>query len=220
MLSAGTRLGPYEIAAPIGAGGMGEVYRALDTRLGREVAVKILPAEFAQDAKLKIRFEREARAISNLSHPNVCTLYDVGENFIVMELLSGESLAQRLLHDRLPMRKAIDIAAAIADGLASAHARGIIHRDLKPANIFLTTDGQVKILDFGLAKQAQRGDVVESHADTQTSPHGAIVGTLGYMSPEQVSGRQIDTRSDIFSLGCVLYEMISGERAFVRASTA
>src|SRR5947209_10388752 len=213
--SPGTRLGPYEILAPLGAGGMGEVYRARDTRLGRQVAIKILPAAFSGDAKRFYRFEQEARAASALNHPNILTVYDVGTHegspYLITELLEGETLRARLRESALPQRKAIDYALQIAEGLAAAHEKGIVHRDIKPENIFITRDGRAKILDFGLAKliRAQSPDEVDTAAPTvqiNTEP-GQIVGTTGYMSPEQVRGLEVDHRSDIFSFGCVLYEM-------------
>ncbi len=221
-LTSGDRLGPYEIIAPLGAGGMGEVYRARDSRLGREVAIKIIAERVAHDPKSLRRFEQEAKAVAALSHPNILAIHDFrtenGISFAVMELLRGESLADRLGRERLSWRKAVEIAAAVADGLASAHAHGIVHRDLKPANIFLTNEGQVKILDFGLAK-SDGLDTSESVSKLETeSQPGFAVGTIGYMAPEQVSGAPIDARTDIFALGCVLYEMLSGERAFQRAS--
>jgi serine/threonine protein kinase/tetratricopeptide (TPR) repeat protein len=223
-LSAGFRLGPYEIVAPLGAGGMGEVYRGRDTRLGREVAIKIISGQVAHDPQSITRFEQEAKAVASLSHPNILAIHDFGtENdivFAVMELLHGESLAERLARERLSWRTAVEIAMSVADGLASAHARGIIHRDLKPANIFVTTDGQVKILDFGLAKLQREptpNDETTAGMKTERRPE-PVVGTIGYMSPEQVTGASIDVRSDIFSLGCVLYEMIQGTRAFQGSS--
>jgi eukaryotic-like serine/threonine-protein kinase len=222
-LAAGDRLGPYEVLAPLGAGGMGEVYRARDTRLGREVAIKIISDRIAHDPQSLRRFEKEAKAVASLSHPNILALYEFRtENeisFTVTELLHGESLADRLVREHLSWRKAVEIAAAVADGLASAHAQGIIHRDLKPANIFLTNDGQVKILDFGLAKRQPLDDSVRSNIETESQP-GLVVGTIGYMAPEQVGGATVDARTDIFALGCILYEMLSGERAFRRPSAA
>jgi eukaryotic-like serine/threonine-protein kinase len=222
-LAAGDRLGPYEIVAPLGAGGMGEVYRARDTRLGREVAIKIISDRIVHDSQSLRRFEQEAKAVAALSHPNILAIHDLGTDngmsFVVIELLRGESLADRLGREHLSWRKAVDIAGALADGLASAHAQGIIHRDLKPANVFLTNDGQVKILDFGLAKRQRLDNSVRSNIDTETQP-GMVVGTIGYMAPEQVSGAQADARSDIFALGCILYEMLSGKRAFGRSSAA
>jgi TolB-like protein/Flp pilus assembly protein TadD len=212
----GTRLGAYEILTPIGAGGMGEVYRARDTRLGREVAIKVVSDRLMTDPDALARFEREARAIAALSHPNIVALHDVGRDngaaYAVMELLDGESLDRRLATADLPWRTALDIAAAVADGLSSAHARGIVHRDLKPGNIFIMRDGLVKIVDFGLATDAafQR---TSAGVATETAP-GVIFGTVGYMSPEQVRGEPADHRSDIFSLGCVLYEMVARERPF------
>ena len=221
-LASGDRLGPYEILAPLGAGGMGEIYRARDTRLGREVAVKIIAERILHDPKSLRHFEQEAKAIAALSHSNILAIHDFrtenGISFAVMELLRGESLADRLGRERLSWRKAVEIAAAAADGLACAHSHGIVHRDLKPANIFLTSDGQVKILDFGLAK-AERLETSDSLSKVETaSQPGVAVGTIGYMAPEQVSGAPVDARTDIFALGCVLYEMLSGERAFQRSS--
>ena len=222
-MSAGTRLGPYEIVAPLGAGGMGEVYRARDTRLGREVAVKVLPAHRAQDPDALARLEREAQAVAALSHPNILAIHDLGTDqgvfFVVTELLEGETLRNRLASSPLAWRKAVEIGAAIADGLAGAHLKGVIHRDLKPDNIFITRDGRVKILDFGLARLApvfsQQDQTSAPTTPPQTEP-GILMGTVGYMSPEQARGSSADTRSDIFSLGCVLYEMLTGRRAFSR----
>jgi hypothetical protein len=222
-ISAGTRLGPYEIVSPLGAGGMGEVYRARDTRLGREVAVKVLPAHRAQDADALARLEREAQAVAALSHPNILAIHDLGTDqgvfFVVTELLEGETLRNRLASSTLPWRKAVEIGAAIADGLAGAHLKGVVHRDLKPDNIFITRDGRVKILDFGLARLApvisQQDQTSAPTTPPQTEP-GILMGTVGYMSPEQARGLPADTRSDVFSLGCVLYEMLTGRRAFSR----
>lgn len=222
-ISAGTRLGPYEIVAPLGVGGMGEVYRARDTRLGREVAVKVLPANRAQDPEALARLEREAQAVAALSHPNILAIHDLGKDqgvfFVVTELLEGETLRSRLASGALAWRKSAEIGAAIADGLAGAHLKGIIHRDLKPDNIFLTRDGRVKILDFGLARLqpviSQQDQTSAPTTPPQTEP-GLLMGTVGYMSPEQARGSPADTRSDIFSLGCVLYEMLTGRRAFSR----
>ena len=212
----GTSLGHYKVVSQVGAGGMGEVYQAHDSRLGRDVAVKVLPALATGSESARRQFHREAQAVAALSHPNIRSLYDVGEAdgrvYAVMELLDGETLRARLARGPLPSRKAMHMGAMIADGLAAAHARGIVHRDLKPENIFITTAGHVKVLDFGLAKIPAP---VDPHTNTQTGP-GVIVGTAGYMSPEQVSGEEVDARSDIFSLGCVLYEMVSGRRAFER----
>ncbi len=217
----GARLGAYVILAPIGAGGMGEVYRARDTRLGREVAIKVVTDRLMTDPDTLARFEREARAIAALSHPNIVALHDVGHDngaaYAVMELLDGEPLDRRLATADLPWRTALSIAAAVADGLASAHDRGIVHRDLKPANIFIMRDGLVKIVDFGLATDAAL-QPTSADVATDTAP-GVIFGTVGYMSPEQVRGEPADHRSDIFSLGCVLYEMIARARPF-RGDTA
>src|SRR5881397_2646227 len=218
-IATGTRLGPYEIVAPIGAGGMGEVYRARDTRLDRAVAVKILPAEFAQNAQFKLRFAREARTISQLSHPNICTLYDVGENYLVMELLQGETLADRLMRGSLPIDEAVQIAIHIADALDKAHRAGIIHRDLKPGNVMLTSAG-VKLLDFGLAKPSLPAETASATIQKPVTEEGTIVGTLQYMAPEQLEGRETDGRADIFALGAILYEMLSGRRAFDGESRA
>jgi len=220
-IAAGSRLGPYEILGQIGAGGMGEVYRARDTRLGREVAVKVLPASRARDPDALARMEREAQAVAALSHPNILAIHDLGTDqgvfFVVTELLEGESLRNRLASSALPWRKCVEIGAAIADGLAGAHLKGIVHRDLKPDNIYLTRDGRVKILDFGLARLepviSQQDQTSAPTTPPRTEP-GVTMGTVGYMSPEQARGASADTRSDIFSLGCVLYEMLTGRRAF------
>ncbi len=230
-LAFGTKLGPYEIIAPLGAGGMGEVYRARDTRLGREVALKVLPESFSRDADRLRRFEQEARAVAALSHPNILAIHDIGEQdgspFIVSELLEGSSLRSDLDHGPLPPRKASDYAAQIAQGLAAAHDKGIIHRDLKPENVFITRDGRVKILDFGLAKLAPARDAKRDSAESDgltltSSPTeaGMVMGTAGYMAPEQVRGAAIDSRTDIFAFGAVLYEMLSGNRAFRRDTAA
>ena len=222
MLVVSSRLGPYEIVAPLGAGGMGEVYRARDTRLGREVAVKVLPELFAHDSDRLARFEREARAVAALSHPNILAIHDYGTHeaitFAVMELLEGETLRSRLNKGPLHWREAVEVGAAIAEGLAAAHAKGIVHRDLKPENLFLTTDGRVKILDFGLARVTpmQSEQSKTAHYDPLETHAGAVMGTVGYMSPEQVRGQPADARSDLFSFGCVLYEMVTGRRAFRR----
>ncbi len=217
----GARLDHYEIISPLGAGGMGEVYRARDTRLNREVAIKILPASFANDADRLRRFEQEALATSALNHPNILTVHDIGTHegqpFIVEEMLEGEELRTQLKEGAIPPRNAIEYARQIADGLAAAHAKGIVHRDLKPENLFVTTDGRVKILDFGLAKlRPQQAMNADSQAPTQrkvTDP-GTVMGTVGYMSPEQVRGQEADHRADIFSFGVILYEMLSGARTF------
>ena len=228
-LAAGSRLGPYEILAPIGAGGMGEVYRAKDPRLGRDVAIKVLPASFSADADRLRRFEQEARAAGILNHPNITAVFDIGEDkesgapYVVQELLEGETLRQALAGGKLSPRRAIDYAMQIAHGLAAAHEKGIVHRDLKPENVFVTKDGRVKILDFGLAKltHAEEGSQATNlpTATAGTEP-GVVLGTLGYMSPEQVRGRAADARSDIFSFGAILYEMLAGQRAFRGDSAA
>jgi len=225
-LTSGTKLGPYEIQAPLGAGGMGEVYRARDTRLGREVAIKILPPHLSSDIEAKQRFEREARAISSLNHPNICTLYDVGHqegtDFLVLEFLEGETLASRLVKGPLPPELVLKCGIEICEGLERAHKTGVIHRDLKPGNIMLTKTG-AKLMDFGLAKATPAGPPPSSSltmtlsgppADQPLTAQGMVVGTFQYMSPEQVEGKEADARSDIFALGSVLYEMATGQRAF------
>jgi Tol biopolymer transport system component len=224
-LTAGTRLGPYEVIAPIGEGGMGEVYRARDTRLGRDVAIKILPPSVADDPDRLRRFEQEARAAGALNHPNILVVHDVGNHdrapYLVCELLEGTTLREQLGASPLPARRVIDYAVQIASGLAAAHARGIVHRDLKPENLFVTRDGRVKILDFGIAKLVEYGETDESDALTRhakTDP-GHVIGTAGYMSPEQVRGQRVDHRSDLFSFGAVLYEMLAARRAFKRDSS-
>ena len=227
-LTAGSKLGPYEIAAPIGAGGMGEVYRARDPRLGRDVAVKVLPAAFSKDPERLRRFEQEARSAGILNHPNILGIHDVGTHdgtaYVVSELLDGETLRDRLKLGALPVRKAIDLGIQIAQGLAAAHEHGIVHRDLKPENLFVTGDGRLKILDFGLAKLTIPDQTVTARASAPTlqadTGPGEVWGTVGYMSPEQARGNPVDQRSDIFSLGAILYEMLSGKRAFQGASPA
>jgi eukaryotic-like serine/threonine-protein kinase len=253
-LTAGDRLGPYEVVGPIGAGGMGEVYRARDTRLDRDVAIKVLPASFADDPDRRARFEREAKAVAALSHPNILAIFDVGERegttYAVTELLEGETLRERLAaapaaaaasesasraaaargggapralmnESALPVRKAVDVAVQIAHGLAAAHDKGLVHRDLKPENVFLLADGQVKILDFGLARQtaAQGGGSGATQTVAATDP-GTVMGTVGYMAPEQVRGLTVDARADLFALGALLYEMLTGQRAFQRDTAA
>jgi hypothetical protein len=226
-LTAGSKLGPYEVVSPLGAGGMGEVYRAKDPRLGRDVAIKVLPPSFSTDSDRLRRFEQEARAAGILNHPNITAVHDIGSYegspYIVTELLVGETLRARLAAGPIPARKAIDFAVQMARGLAAAHEKGIVHRDLKPENVFVTRDGRIKILDFGLAKLKQaEGEQGETNVPTDspgTEP-GVVMGTMGYMSPEQVRGRPADPRSDIFSFGAILYEMLSGQRAFRGDTTA
>lgn len=227
-LTPGTRLGPYEIVTPIGSGGMGDVYQARDSRLDRDVAIKVLPERIAKDAEARMRFEREAKAVAALTHPNILAIHDYGvsdgHTYSVTELLEGQTLRRRIIEGPLSWRKAVEIGAALADGLAAAHAKGIIHRDLKPENIFLTTDGRVKILDFGIAQLlAQPEDegidpALAITAPLKTDPH-AVIGTAGYMAPEQLRGEAVDATTDIFSLGALLYEMVTGKGAFIRGTT-
>src|ERR1700757_4371609 len=225
-LTAGTKLGPYEIQSPLGAGGMGEVYRARDPRLGRDVAIKVLPSSFSSDTDRLQRFAQEARAAAALNHPNILAIFDIGDDrgspYVVSELLEGETLRERLRSGPLNTRRAIDYGLQVTRGLAAAHDKGITHRDLKPENLFITSDGHVKILDFGLAKFTRPESVESDQAPTiqvATEP-GLVMGTAGYMSPEQVRGKNADARSDIFALGAILYEMLSGKRAFHGDSSA
>src|ERR1700719_2568789 len=217
-LTSGTKLGPYEIQSPLGAGGMGEVYRARDTRLDRDVAIKVLPGNLSSEPSLKQRLEREAKAISKLSHPHICTLHDIGHqdgvDFLVMELVEGETLEHRLSKGPLPPEQAVRFAAQIADALSRAHKMGITHRDLKPSNIMLTKTG-AKLMDFGLAKAsgtAPLSDVLSEMTAEQAklTAEGAIVGTFQYMAPEQLEGKDADARTDIFALGALIYEMATG----------
>jgi hypothetical protein len=225
-LAAGTKLGPYEIVSPLGAGGMGEVYRARDDRLGREVAIKVLPADLASNAERLRRFEKEARSASALSHPNIVTVYDIGASegvsWIAMERVDGETLRILLAAGAIPRKKLLAWATQIAEGLARAHAAGIVHRDLKPENVMITRDGIAKILDFGLAKVTERSadgvEVSQSPTASLGTEAGVVLGTVGYMSPEQARGDALDFRSDQFSFGSILYEMASGKRAFERPS--
>jgi len=227
-METGTRLGPYEILAPLGAGGMGEVYRARDSRLARDVAVKVLPEEFFESEERRQRFEREARLLASLNHPNIAAVFSFeeaeGRHLLVMELLEGETLRERLGSGALPVHNAVEIGIGIVRGLAAAHAKGIVHRDLKPANIFVTRDGVVKLLDFGLAKltrpeAAVRADETTVAPEPQTE-RGTVLGTMGYMSPEQLRGEIADARSDLFAFGCVLFEMLSGKSPFLKATGA
>src|SRR5712691_6768874 len=227
-LSAGSRLGSYEILSPIGAGGMGEVYKARDTRLERTVAVKVLPERLAEDPDALSRFVREAKAIAALSHPNILAIHDFGHEgsvaYAVSELLEGETLREALSSGPLPSRKAAEYGVQIALGLAAAHEKGIVHRDLKPDNVFITRDERLKILDFGLAKPgagpSNARDETQSPTVSGYTEPGKVMGTVGYMSPEQVRGVRVDHRSDIFSFGAVLYEMLTGSRAFQRETAA
>src|SRR5712692_7939215 len=228
-LAAGTRLGPYEILSPAGAGGMGEVYRARDTRLERTVGIKVLPTHLAANPDLKQRFEREARAVSSLSHPNICTLHDIGHqsgvDFLVLEYLEGETLDRRLTKGPMPLDELLRCAVQMADALEKAHRQGIIHRDLKPANIMLTKSG-TKLLDFGLAKLQDEPVPVAAALTEMTAEgrkltqEGTILGTFQYMAPEQLEGAEADARTDIFAFGAVLYEMATGRAAFTGASRA
>ncbi|HXI04510.1 MAG TPA: protein kinase [Candidatus Saccharimonadales bacterium] len=234
-LTTGTRLGPYEILGPLGAGGMGEVYRARDTRLGREVAIKVLPEHLSASPEIRTRFEREAKTISSLNHPNICTLFDVGHeagtDFLVMELVEGKTLAERLATGPLPAPQALRLAAEIAEALARAHRSGIVHRDLKPGNVMITSTG-AKLMDFGLARTTGTagapvmdgsGSATRTQTPTKAAPltaEGAIVGTFQYMAPEQLDGNEADARSDIWALGCVIYEMLTGTRPFLGKSQA
>src|SRR5215510_4332033 len=227
-LGPGTRLGPYEIVTPLGAGGMGEVYKANDTRLDRTVAIKVLPSHVSDDLTLRERFEREARTIAALNHPHICTLYDVGHeadtDFLVLEYLEGQTLADRLTKGALPLDQALQLAIQIADALDKAHRAGIVHRDLKPGNIMLTKSG-TKLLDFGLAKvtpavMAASGLSIAPTGISPVTMQGTILGTLQYMAPEQIEGQEADARTDIFAFGAVLYEMVTGEKAFAGKSQA
>src|SRR4051812_37432660 len=226
-IATGSTLGPYQVTSMLGAGGMGEVYKARDTRLGRDVALKVLPTAFATDAERLRRFESEARAVAALNHPNIMALYDIGSHegspYIVSELLEGETLRLRLEEGALSQRKAIELSAQIARGLAAAHDKGVVHRDLKPENVFITADGRAKILDFGLAKLTRpeamaAGASVDTIGSSSATGAGHVMGTVGYMSPEQVRGHATDHRSDVFTFGAILYEMLSGQRAFQRDS--
>src|SRR5262249_32904170 len=216
----------YEIVSSLGAGGMGEVYRARDTRLGRDVALKVLPADRASDADRLRRFEQEARAVAALDHPHILALHDLGSenglSYVVFELVEGQTLRRKLEQGVLPVRKCVEWGVQICRGLAAAHARGIVHRDLKPENLSITADGRVKILDFGLAKlTAPVGTDDLPNAETRTAPDASmVVGTVGYMSPEQVRGQAVDARTDIFAVGAILYEMLTGRRAFQGATPA
>lgn len=225
-ITSGTKLGSYEIQSPLGAGGMGEVYRSRDLQLGREVAIKVIPSSLARDPDRVRRFEQEARAAAALNHPNILAVYQMGTYedapYLVSELLEGGTLREQLLRAPLPLRKAVEYGKQTAHGLAAAHEKGIVHRDLKPENLFVTRDGRVKILDFGLAKLTQtRAHAAEAGAPTVTSTDpGVVMGTVGYMSPEQVRGDATDYRTDLFSLGLVIYEMLTGKRAFHKPTSA
>jgi serine/threonine protein kinase len=226
-LPAGTRLGPYEILSPLGVGGMGEVYRARDSKLDRDVAIKVLPQSVADDPDTLARFEREAKAVAALSHPNILAIHDFGDQdgiaYAVMELLEGETLRGKLNAGPITQKQAVDYALQVAKGLSAAHEKGIVHRDLKPENIFVTRDGHLKILDFGLAKRVETvapGKETSAPTGSGHTEPGTVMGTAGYMSPEQVKGLPVDHRSDIFSFGTILYELLSGKRAFKRDTNA
>jgi serine/threonine protein kinase len=221
MLSPGTRLGSFEVVSPLGAGAMGEVWRARDTRLGREVALKLLPDGFASDPDRLGRFEREARLLASLSHPNIAVLHEIEEvderRILVMELVEGLTLAERVHGGCLPVRESLEVARQLAEALEAAHEKGIVHRDLKPSNVKITPDGRVKVLDFGLARAFgwhDAGDSSLSPTKTADTSAGVVVGTTAYMSPEQARGQPVDGRTDVWALGCVLYEMLTGGRAF------
>src|SRR5208283_4648212 len=224
-LASGTKLGDYEVESLLGSGGMGEVYRARDSRLGRDVAIKVLPSFLSADSDRLRRFEQEARAAAALSHPNILAVYQMGTYegapYLVSELLEGETLREPIRRGRLAVRKAIDYGVQIARGLAAAHEKGIVHRDLKPENLFVTKDGRLKILDFGLAKltQPQPGSENSALTLTEGTEAGVVMGTVGYMSPEQVRGQPADHRADIFAFGAILYEMLAGKRAFEKPTS-
>src|SRR5580693_3443535 len=224
-LTAGTKLGLYEIQSSLGAGGMGEVYRATDTKLGRDVALKVLPAEMAHDAERLGRFRREAKTLAQLDHPNIVTIYSVeesnGVHFLTMQLVEGQPLDRLICAGGLPLDQIIEIASALGDALAAAHEKGIVHRDLKPANVMVSNEGRVKVLDFGLAKDIRAANLSDATmtSDSRTQI-GVVMGTPAYMSPEQTSGRPLDHRTDIFSLGVLLHEMATGRRPFEGTSSA
>jgi len=212
-LTAGEKLGPYQVVAPLGAGGMGEVYKARDTRLDRTVAVKVLPDHIAKQTDARQRFEREARAVASLNHPHICTLHDIGDGYMVMEFIEGETLAERIKRGPIPVDQAIALGIQIADALDRAHRAGVTHRDVKPHNIMLTRDG-VKLLDFGLAKSNAPKPGQSDETVTQLTGEGTVLGTPQYMAPEQFEGKEADARSDTWAFGAVLYEMATGQRAF------
>ncbi len=220
-LNTGTRLGSYEVLAPVGAGGMGEVYRARDTKLGREVAIKILPDAFARDPERLARFEREAQVLASLNHPNIAAIYGLeehnGSRCLILEYVPGETLGERIAHAALPADEALPVCKQIVDALQAAHDKGIVHRDLKPANVKITPEGKVKVLDFGLAKDLAMA-AASDDAPTITSPAytraGVILGTAAYMSPEQARGKAVDKRADVWAFGCVLYECLTGKQSY------
>jgi eukaryotic-like serine/threonine-protein kinase len=224
VLNAGTKLGTYEIIALLGQGGMGEVYQALDTKLGRDVAIKVLPEAFAHDPERLSRFQREAKMLASLNHPNIAAIYgleeDAGRNYLVMELVPGETLAERLKREGpVPVEETLTIAKQIAEALEAAHEKSVIHRDLKPANVKVTPEGRVKVLDFGLAKAFVGDGASEDISNSPTlsraaTMRGVILGTAAYMSPEQARGKTVDKRTDLWAFGCVLYELVTGKQAF------
>ena len=222
-MQSGTKLGHYEISTLLGKGGMGEVWRARDTKLGREVAIKTLPEEFAKDADRLARFEREAKLLASLNHPNIAAIYgfeeDNGTHFLVLELVDGDTLADRMKRGAIPVEESLKLALQIAEALEAAHEKGVIHRDLKPANVKVTEDGKVKVLDFGLAKAFESDDADVSVSNSPTlsmaaTQQGVVLGTAAYMSPEQAKGRKVDRQTDIWAFGCVVYEMLTGRPAF------
>jgi serine/threonine protein kinase len=227
VIAPGTRIGPYEVISLLGEGGMGEVYRGRDPRLGRDVAIKVLTQDSARDSDAMARFEREARAVASLSHPNILAIFDLGQHegtrYVVTELLEGETLRERIQDKPMNWRKSVEIGAEIAEGLAAAHSRSVVHRDLKPENIFLTHDGRVKILDFGLAQVDPflvSGDQANLPTTRFKTGPGTVIGTLGYMAPEQLRGEAVEPSADIFSLGCLLFEMVTARKPFLRSSGA
>jgi serine/threonine protein kinase len=223
-LSSGTKFGRYEIRSQLGEGGMGEVYLAEDVQLGRQVAVKFLPSALMADEQANKRLIQEARAAATLDHPNICAVYEVGDaegrSFIVMQYLDGKTLDSRILNKSLPVKESLAIAIEVADALETAHARGIIHRDIKPSNIMITSRGQAKVMDFGLARLVDGASESEAKTQSLLTTPGTILGTVPYMSPEQVKGEKVDVRTDIFSFGVVLYEMLTGHQPFTSRSTA
>src|SRR5690348_13930241 len=219
-LTTGTRLGAYEVVAPLGAGGMGEVYRARDTRLGRDIALKLLPTELASNPDRLARFEREARTVAGLAHPNIVSLFSIEEHdsirFLILELVEGRDLSSMVTRSGLPVAQVLDIAIPLADALVAAHEKGVVHRDLKPANVMLSREGRVKVLDFGLAKAVEQDP--QATVAATISDAGQVLGTVAYMAPEQIRGENVDARTDLFAFGIVLYELSTGTRPFTGES--